>query len=196
MNIDAKTLAWGALYLVLLVVAAIFTGGISDQAQFGPSHVCLLFVGNYHEEGGVRLFDADSPACGVAVGVGILGILLSIILGGTLLYFLAKDQARAKRVILAFAVVATMYTLVALVASSLVTAGLKKSCEEFEKAQGDAGCGIVFSYGFFTPGVGQETKNLGTVKAAASAGWILVLGWLGYAGAEWWNWRVASQRWW
>ncbi|KAI9101968.1 hypothetical protein DFS34DRAFT_612214 [Phlyctochytrium arcticum] len=197
MLVDIRTVAWAALYLVLLILASIFTGGISTNAQFGSEGICLLYASDYKIVNGGRFFNADSPACGIAIGIGILGILLAIMLGVGAVYFLARDSGRAKRVILAFALVASLFALVSLIGASIITAGLAKSCSEFEKIEGAQSCGVIFSEGFFKDNSQEKyPKSLAVVKAAVSAGWLMTVGWVAYAAAEWWNWRVASQRWW
>ncbi|KAI8918543.1 hypothetical protein DFJ77DRAFT_455984 [Powellomyces hirtus] len=197
-SLDYRTVAWAALYLILFILAGIFTGGLYFQAQYGSANVCLLFVDDYRGQDGSWTFQASSPACGIVIGIGALGLILAFLLGGCALYFLVTGQARAKRVIQAFALVATMFVLVMLVAASVTTAGVNKTCTAIESGAADKSCENTFNKGFYAVDGSNEleAKNLGTVRAAVSAGWLLVLGWGGYAAAEWWNWRVASQRWW
>ncbi|KAJ3158633.1 hypothetical protein HDU86_002596 [Geranomyces michiganensis] len=194
-----RVLAWIALYTTLFILAGVYTGGLYWQAQYGPNNVCLLFVHAYRQQDGSYSFSAASPTCGMVSGIGILGLLLSLLLGGFALYFLLTAQARAKRVIQAFALVASMYTLVILVGASLATAGINRTCDAIETGTVEQNCDTTFRGGFYSvdgTSNGTQTKNLGTVRAAITASWLLVLGWGGYAAAEWWSWRVASQRWW
>ncbi|KAI9004194.1 hypothetical protein BC832DRAFT_77856 [Gaertneriomyces semiglobifer] len=197
MGLNIRAIGTFVFYIVMLTLVSIFTGGIADQAQFGSDRVCLLFVGNYHNGGAGWVLDADSPACGIAVGIGILGIIITSGLGIISTWFAFTDKHRAKRLILAFAVLASLYTIVILVGVAVASAGIKKSCHEFEEARQKESCSKIFSDGFTADDNDYlEHKNLGTIKAAVTCGWMLTLGWLVHAASEWWTWKKASERWW
>ncbi|KAJ3000592.1 hypothetical protein HKX48_003212 [Thoreauomyces humboldtii] len=200
LSFDRKTALWALLYAYLFTLAGIFTGGIKDQAQYGPDDVCLLFVAEEENAADQKVFESVSPACGITIGVGSLGLLLSALLCGFAMYFLLTNQPRAKRVIQSFALVGTLFTLVMLVGASLASAGLHKTCEALETASPDtSSCAAIFTRGFYSVQADKqvpEGKKLSTVDAAVTVGWLSVLSWGAYSAFEWYQWRVASQRWW
>ncbi|KAI8826882.1 uncharacterized protein EV422DRAFT_562946 [Fimicolochytrium jonesii] len=180
---------WGAFYLTLAILGGVFAGALKWQAQteFSGEHVCLLFWSAADQAQGVK----TSNMCGVAIGIGTLGLLLSLTLGTlTTLLLTRSTSGRAKRLIRALAALSTLYTLLLLIGASLATAGLRSTCANIE-AGTEAAPGMRCEDGF-----GVMGKRLGTVKAGVSAAWVGVGAWMAYSAAEWWNWKVASERWW
>ncbi|TPX66372.1 hypothetical protein SpCBS45565_g04491 [Spizellomyces sp. 'palustris'] len=187
-----------ALHIVQLISAAIFVGGIADQAEYGP-RICLLFVSNYRNEGTEFIFEAESGACHFAVGVGSVGIVLALIaLVSTLYYYLnATRTVRTKTVALVSAIVSSLYAILLLITVSIVSVGLTNTCRQFENVQGHS-CSEVFATGFFYEGIVERLyrKNLSVVWIAVSAGWISVGTWALYSIVEWWTWKFRMNKWW
>ncbi|KAJ3281144.1 hypothetical protein HK104_000182 [Borealophlyctis nickersoniae] len=197
-TVEIKTLAWGMLYLFLLIVGSIFTGAIADQARYGPSRVCLLYIKDYKlENDNTYSFDAKSPACGYVVGMGAVGIILAAVLGAAALWFQIKGELRARRVILVYAATSTLYTFLVFVAACIATVGIKTTCEQLEAPQKNIDCATIFAHGFFLDDTSKNYgKNLATVYAGVSASWLLVMSWAAYSAFEFWNWKRSVQRWW
>ncbi|KAJ3044194.1 hypothetical protein HDV00_002871 [Rhizophlyctis rosea] len=175
----------------------IVTIGISTQAQYGPPKICLLYITNYHLQDKEYIFDAKSGACGGIVGIGTLGIILSIAILIISMLYHARQKLRASRIILTLAVIATIFTFVAFIGACMTSVGLKQTCNQFESIS-TGKCDDVFATGFFYDGQVGNTyrKNLATVAAAAGANWVMTLTWAIYAGLEWYNYRHESERWW
>ncbi|KAJ3057096.1 hypothetical protein HK097_000560 [Rhizophlyctis rosea] len=192
-----KTGGYAVLHLIQLITAMVLTIGISTQAQYGPPKICLLYISNYHLQNREFIFDAKSGACGGIVGIGTLGIILSIAFLFISIAYNLRAKLRASRIILTLAVVASIFTFVALIGASMTSVGLKQTCSQFESVS-NTSCEAVFATGFFYDGKVGETyrRNLATVAAAAGAGWVMVLSWAVYAALEWYNYKHESERWW
>ncbi|KAJ3048319.1 hypothetical protein HK097_010679, partial [Rhizophlyctis rosea] len=155
--VEVSTVAWGAFYLYLLILASILTGGVADQARYGPSNVCLLYVKDYHVSSGDTFsFNATSPACSWVVGFGTITILLTLLLGLTSLFYLLTHQPRSRPVILAFASLATFTTFILFISAAVTSAGIKQTCSELEAPNHGLKCETLFANGFFV----DETKKL------------------------------------
>jgi hypothetical protein len=77
----------------------------------------------------------------------------------------------------------------------ILSAGVSQTCHQFEKS--GKSCGSVFTQGFFA----NDTKkiyplNINTITAAVGSGWVLFIGWAGFAASEFFSYRNASLKWW
>ncbi|KAI9204390.1 uncharacterized protein BJ171DRAFT_581968 [Polychytrium aggregatum] len=176
------------VHLVQFLCAAIFLGGIADQAQFGPNNQCLLFISNFNRTINSHFtFSATSLSCSYIILVGSVGVVLSLIFGVGTLYFLSREASRAARVILAYAATSTIFSLLLLVAASLGSIGIRWTCGYLE--QSGVQCASVFASGFTENNGSAIPKNLGTINAAIGAGWFGLLVWVLFALLELRNWK-------
>ncbi|KAI9204391.1 uncharacterized protein BJ171DRAFT_581969 [Polychytrium aggregatum] len=189
-NHTHKTFIAFVIHFVQLICAAILTGGIAEQAQYGPSNTCLLFISNYQRVTNTHyLFTAISPSCSFVVAIGAIGIILSLVLGAGSLFFLFRNESRAGRVILVFFVISTIYSILLLVASSVASAGIRTTCGFLE--QSGTSCDAIFAGGFFEDTDQTYIKNLTTVYAAIGAGWFGLIVWIAYTVIEFRNWKAS-----
>eukprot|EP00842_Homolaphlyctis_polyrhiza_P000957 jgi/Hompol1/1862/HPOL_003757-RA len=198
-NADANTLILGALYIINFISDAVFTGGISDQAQYGLGGICLLFLENYHYDDTLKanLFSAYSGVCSLSVSVGSFGFLALAIVALGRFYFIYKNELPAKRIIFVFAVISTVFAVIFFIMAAVVTAGINQTCSQFASVEKYRSCADVFSDGFFADNTANlHSKNLNTVKAAVGAAWMTFLSWGALAGYEWFNYKNAAAKWW
>ncbi|KAJ3121450.1 hypothetical protein HK101_006744 [Irineochytrium annulatum] len=182
---------YGGLHFVQLITAILALGGIADQARYGPSNICILFIEDYQNDvanPGYFLFSANSAACSGIMGLAIGGMILALAIGGLSLYYIVRAEFRAVKLIFAMALIAGAYTCAAIVMASIATAGITSTCKQFQSF--GFGCSTVFSGGFFETDT-QKTyaKNLNTINMAVASAWICATSWLAYAVLEFLNWR-------
>ncbi|KAJ3113202.1 hypothetical protein HDU96_003636 [Phlyctochytrium bullatum] len=182
---------YGGLHFVQLFTSLLTLGGIADQARYGPSNICILFIEDYQMDKsnpGYYLFSANSSACGGIIGLAAIGLVLALAIGGLSLYYIVRAEFRAVRLIFGMAVVAAVFTLLAIVEASIATAGINKTCSQFT-SQGFQ-CSTVFSGGFFETDT-QKTfgKSLGVINMAVVSAWFNAISWGAYAVLEFLNWR-------
>ncbi|KAI8905614.1 hypothetical protein EDD86DRAFT_211917 [Gorgonomyces haynaldii] len=173
------------LFLVIFITAVIQVAGIADQGQFGPSRRCLLYVTNYHKEGKTYLFDSTAHACSTVVSAGTIGIfLLAGVIGTHLFYLYKKEENPPPQVTKAFFIGACVWSFVSLVVAGMVSGGIAQMCSEFQKNEEHKSCGAVLGDGFFEGDFSGKGKNVNTIYAAASAGWVVMFGWIAIAFLE------------
>ena len=192
---QTKLIAFGCWFLSLLISLSVLIGGVADQLTFG-SNVCLLYIENYHEEPQVGwIFDTYSPMCHSIVSVGSIGLFLLFTIGLLRGYFLYKSEEPSRNVILALMWTAVVWTVVSLVFAIILTTGIDKTCQQFEKR--NRSCGSIFGDGFFVNDKKDVyRKNIDTVYAASGAGWAVTLFWALYAYYEYVALKSSTLRWW
>ncbi|KAH6561677.1 hypothetical protein BASA50_000308 [Batrachochytrium salamandrivorans] len=199
MHTDTVTLSYAALFFATFISNAVFTGGISDQAQYGLGGVCLLYVDNYRFDNTINanVFAAYSNACSIAISVGSFGFLALFLVAVARFWLIWKAEQPSRRVVFVFAMTASIFAFIYLITASVVSGGLSKTCSEFAKVESFRSCSNVFSDGFFADTVAKlYSKSLTTVSAAAGAGWATCICWAALAGYEWVNYRVSANKWW
>ncbi|KAJ3316366.1 hypothetical protein HDU76_001862 [Blyttiomyces sp. JEL0837] len=178
---------YGGIHFIQLFTSILTLGGIADQARYGPSKVCLLFIEDYQtskDTAGYYLFTANSSACSGIIGLATAGMLLSILIGGISLFYIVRSEFRAVRLIFGMAVLSAIYTVMALIMAIVSSAGLNKTCTEFKNGGGFA-CDTIFNTGFFEGATDQTyKKNLGTVQAAVASAWFCFISWVAYTALE------------
>ncbi|KAJ3409239.1 hypothetical protein HDU80_002106 [Chytriomyces hyalinus] len=197
MKEDARSSNWlriglyGGIHALQLLTAIITLAGIADQARYGPSGICILYIQDYKVDQanpGYYLFNANSSACSGIMGLSAASMLLALIIGAASLYYIVRAEFRAVRLIFGMAVISIVETLIAFLMAIIATIGINTTCNQF--VQAGFSCGTIFSGGFFE----QETtatypKSLGVVNAAVVSSWICCLSWAAYAALEVLNWR-------
>ncbi|KAJ3377796.1 hypothetical protein HDU84_008199, partial [Entophlyctis sp. JEL0112] len=182
---------YGGIHFLQLLSAIVVLAGIADQARYGPSSICILYIQDYKQDSqnpGYYLFNANSSSCSGIMGLSAASMLLALIIGGASLYYIVRAEFRAVRLIFGMAVIAIIETLIAFLMAIVATIGINTTCGQFAGA--GFSCNTIFNGGFFE----QETsltypKNLATVNAAVGMAWICFLSWAAYAGLEVLNWR-------
>ncbi|KAI9331613.1 hypothetical protein BDR26DRAFT_1010912 [Obelidium mucronatum] len=182
---------YGGIHGLQLLSAIIVLAGIADQARYGPSSICILYIQDYKQDSmnpGYYLFNANSSACSGIMGLSAASMLLALIIGAASLYYIVRAEFRAVRLIFGMAVIAVVETLVAFLMAIIATIGINTTCGQFSSA--GFSCGTIFSGGFFE----QETsltypKSLGVVNLAVAASWFCFISWAAYAALEVLNWR-------
>ncbi|KAJ1549366.1 hypothetical protein HK405_004556 [Cladochytrium tenue] len=177
---------YGFVHFVQLFTAALTIGGIADQARYGPSAVCLLYIQDYQDDPnntGYYLFSASSTSCSGVIGLAAVGLLLALGMGGVSLYYIVRSEFRAVRLIFGMAVVATVYTLMSLVMAVVGTVGVSHTCQEFTGA--GYSCATIFTGGFFEADTQTTyTKSLAVIQMSVVASWFCFISWAAYAFLE------------
>ena len=177
-----------------MISLSVYVGGISSQLQFG-NDVCLLYVENYREVNNSWIFDTYSPTCGASVTFGSLALILLFAIAIFRGYFLYKSEEPSRNVILGLFVISVGWTLVSIIMAIILSMGISKTCQEFEKR--GRSCGAIFGDGFF---VNEKNdvyhKNIDTVYASNGAGWVVCIFWAMYAAFEYTAYKSSSLRWW
>ncbi|KAJ3078008.1 hypothetical protein HK102_004802 [Quaeritorhiza haematococci] len=183
--------SYGALHLVQFISCAIFAGGIWDQGTYGPSKVCLLHINDYGQLDNQYVFQAVSSSCAASLGIGLLGVILSLVFAGIALYLTAKDiQPTRKYTLIAFVVSAIM-SLILFIGAIVATDGVAKTCSQINTS--GAACSFIFQQGFFEKDNRTlYSKNLTTIIAAVGAGWVAFLSWIAFAFVEFRAWRRST----
>ncbi|KAJ3112820.1 hypothetical protein HK100_002208, partial [Physocladia obscura] len=182
---------YGGIHALQLLSAIVVLAGIADQARYGPSSICILYIQDYKQDSqnpGYYLFNANSSACSGIMGLSAASMLLALIIGAASLYYIIRAEFRAVRLIFGMAVIAIVETLISFLMAIVATIGINTTCGQFAGA--GFSCSTIFSGGFFE----QETsltypKTLGTINAAVAFSWICCLSWAAYAALEVLNWR-------
>ncbi|KAJ2989946.1 hypothetical protein HDV02_004698, partial [Globomyces sp. JEL0801] len=185
-------IAWS---IATLITLGVFTGGISDQLQFGNQAICLLNIQDYRKDASESwVFEAHSGHCSTAISYGWMGIFLLFASIGTRFYFLYKKEEPSRTVLMVLASAASFWAFVSLIMGFVVSGGVAHTCEQFEKS--GKSCGAVFGEGFYANNKDVVyKKNINTINAATGSGWALVLFWIMYAAYEWHSYRHASLKW-
>jgi hypothetical protein len=183
--------------LIQLTTAAILTGGVTSQAQYGPGNVCLFYISNYHVESSSYVFNARSSECTNLIVLGSFAIVLTVFMAIMYLYFTTNDKIRPGNLSLTVAILSSVFAVLCLIGAGTASAGIAQTCREFESLTG-GDCAAVFSTGFLFDGDVSVTyyRNLATVVAAVNATWILFLSWVIFAGLEWYHWKKDNSKWW
>ncbi|KAJ3013507.1 UNVERIFIED_CONTAM: hypothetical protein HDU68_000647 [Siphonaria sp. JEL0065] len=182
---------YGGIHGLQLLSAIIVLAGIADQARYGPSSICILYIQDYKQDTqnpGYYLFNANSSACSGIMGLSAASMLLALIIGSASLYYIVRAEFRAVRLIFGMAVIAIVETLIAFLMAVVATIGINTTCGQFQGA--NFSCSTIFSGGFFE----QETsltypKSLGVVNLAVASSWFCFISWAAYAALEVLNWR-------
>ena len=192
---QTKLVIFGCWFLSLMISLSVYVGGIASQLTFG-SDVCLLYIENYRDQTGVGwIFDTYSPTCGASVTFGSLALILLFAITLFRGYFLYRDQEPSRQVILSLFVITAVWTLVSIVMALILSLGISKTCQEFEKR--GRSCGAIFGDGFYVNDKGDVyRKNIDTVYASNGAGWVVCLFWGLYAAFEYTAYKSSSLRWW
>ncbi|KAJ3135372.1 hypothetical protein HK100_002815 [Physocladia obscura] len=186
-----RALRWNPRFTTGRLSAIIVLAGIADQARYGPSSICILYIQDYKQDSqnpGYYLFNANSSACSGIMGLSAASMLLALIIGAASLYYIIRAEFRAVRLIFGMAVIAIVETLISFLMAIVATIGINTTCGQFAGA--GFSCSTIFSGGFFE----QETsltypKTLATINAAVAFSWICCLSWAAYAALEVLNWR-------
>jgi hypothetical protein len=173
------------------------TGGVVNQAQYGPGNVCLFYINNYHVEESAYVFSARSSECQNLIALGSFGIVLSILVTSLFLFFTITEKQRPSAMILVLSILSTIYSVICLVGAGTATAGLNQTCNQFQGLTGGS-CGSVFATGFMYDGDSSQvySKNLDVVISAVNASWLMTIAWTAYSGLEWYNWKTENGKWW
>ncbi|EGF84095.1 expressed protein [Batrachochytrium dendrobatidis JAM81] len=196
---EQSTLIYAAIFFIAFISNSVFTGGISDQAQYGLGGVCLLFIDHYRYDDSIKanVFSAYSNSCSIAISVGSFGFLALFLLAAAHFWFVWKKEQPSKRVVYLFAMSASVMAFIFFITAAVVSAGLSQTCSQFSKVEQFRTCANVFSDGFFADTVAKlYSKNLTTISAAAGAGWMMCISWTALAIYDWVNYRVSANKWW
>ena len=111
-------------------------------------------------------------------------------------WYIRKQENRPVKVVKATLIVACFWSFVCLIMASIVSGGLAKTCSEFEKNDQHSSCGAIFGYGFHDNDLSGRGKNINTISAAATCGWIMMLCWIAMSAFEYRMMKQASNVWW
>ncbi|KAI9342066.1 hypothetical protein DFJ73DRAFT_843066 [Zopfochytrium polystomum] len=182
---------YGGLHFVQLFTSLLTLGGIADQARYGPSKVCILFIEDYRDDvnnPGYYLFSANSTSCSGIMGLAAAGMILALVIGGVSLYYIIRSEFRAVRLIFGMAILAAGYTAIAFIMAVVAAAGIDHTCKQFQGA--GFSCGTIFTGGFFeTDTQSTFTKNLGVIQMSVVSAWFCFASWAAYTALEFLNWR-------
>lgn len=182
---------YGGIHFVQLFTSLLTLGGIADQARYGPSNICILFITDYRDDKnnpGYFLFAANSTSCSGIMGLAAAGLILSLVIGSISLYYIIRSEFRAVRLIFGMAVLSAAYTLMSFIMAVVAAAGISETCGQFQ-GQGFS-CSTIFTGGFFETDT-QKTfqKNLGVIQLSVVSAWICFASWAAYTALEFLNWR-------
>ncbi|KAJ3416179.1 hypothetical protein HDV05_002824 [Chytridiales sp. JEL 0842] len=170
-------------------------GGIADQARYGPSRICILFIEEYMQDPqnlGLYLFSANSSACSGIIGLASAGLLFALLIGSVSLYYIIRSEFRAVRLIFGMALTSALYTVIALIMAAVATAGINRTCSEFQ-SEGFS-CSTIFTGGFFESNTQQTySKSLGIINMSVVSAWFCFVSWACYTALEWLNWRNSGE---